>query len=78
MTAISTMTNTVKTFSDSTTGQVTLATGKALGWTLLAIKANSEASANFLTAATKIDAALKAKTDQVKEKWHTRTTETAA
>ena len=78
MSAITSLTNSVKTFTGSTTGQVTIATGKAIGWTLLAIKSNSEASRNFLVAATTIDNALKAKTEEVKGRWQNRTTETAA
>ena len=75
MSAISTVATSAKAFANSTTGQVTLATGKAIGWTFLAVKANGEASRNFLTAATTLDAALKAKTESVKEKWQNRTTE---
>lgn len=74
MSAISAITASAKTFTSSTTGQVTLATGKAIGWTFIAIKANSEASRNFLNAATTLDAAMKARSEQLREKWNSRTT----
>lgn len=70
--SITPITTAVTAFNQSTGGRIAIGTGKALGWTMLAIKANSEASRNFLQVATTVDTLLKAKTEEVRHNWQNR------
>lgn len=70
--SISAITSSAATVANSNTGKVALSTGKAVLWTFAALKANSEASRNFLEAATGLDGALRDRAERLRENWNSR------